>query len=50
MIHRTFQENKRCKIAILQQVAAIGHLMTEELINTLRKAFGQKLTVIAGEI
>ena len=37
------------KIATLQQAAAIGHLKTEELIHTLRKAIGQELTDIAGD-
>ena len=37
------------KIATLQQAAAIGHLRTEELINTLRKAVGQELADITGD-
>lgn len=38
------------KIATLQQAAAIGHLKTEDLINTLRKAVGQELTDNAGDV
>lgn len=38
------------KIATLQQAAAIGHLKTEDLINTLRKAVGQELTDSAGDV
>ncbi|MEA4937668.1 MAG: DUF1858 domain-containing protein [Paludibacter sp.] len=38
------------KIATLQQAAAIGHLKTEDLINTLRKAVGQELTDGAGDV
>lgn len=34
----------------MQQVVAIGHLKTEELINTLRKAVGQELTDSAGDV